>query len=97
MLVETLDRFFKGKHKFHLITSQSDLAINNVQKYRPPFIFIPHWSNRIGPEIFKKYKCIIFHMTDIPYGRGGEANSRMSDALFSFLTNLVIRDYVKYL
>ena len=84
VLVENLDRFFKGKHKFHLITSPSDLAINNVQKYRPPFIFVPHWSNRIGPEIFKKYKCIIFHMTDLPYGRGG-----------SPLQNLIVREFKK--
>lgn len=37
----------------------------------PRYIFFPHWSKKIPPEIYKKHECILFHMTDLPYGRGG--------------------------
>ena len=34
-------------------------------------IFIPHWSYIIPNDIFENYECIVFHMTDLPFGRGG--------------------------
>jgi methionyl-tRNA formyltransferase len=34
-------------------------------------IFVPHWSHIISPEIYEHFECIIFHMTDLPFGRGG--------------------------
>lgn len=34
-------------------------------------IFFPHWSWIIPPAVWKKYTCVVFHMTDLPYGRGG--------------------------
>ena len=34
-------------------------------------IFIPHWSYIINDEIYDSYECIVFHMTDLPFGRGG--------------------------
>ena len=34
-------------------------------------IFFPFWSWKIPPEIYDEYRCIIFHMTDVPFGRGG--------------------------
>jgi len=34
-------------------------------------IFFPHWSYIISPEIYENYECVIFHMTDLPFGRGG--------------------------
>lgn len=46
---------------------QNDLLI----KYNPTKIFIPHWSYIIPDEIFEKHECVVFHMTDLPYGRGG--------------------------
>jgi methionyl-tRNA formyltransferase len=40
-----------------------------------------HWNWLVPREITDKYKCICFHMTDLPYGRGG-----------SPLQNLLMRD-----
>ena len=37
----------------------------------PRFIFFLHWSSLVPAEIIEKYECICFHMTDVPYGRGG--------------------------
>lgn len=34
-------------------------------------VFIPHWSYIIPRSIWENYECIVFHMTDLPYGRGG--------------------------
>lgn len=41
------------------------------QKITPDWIFIPHWSFMIPQEIFTNFRCVVFHMTDLPYGRGG--------------------------
>src|SRR5690606_29153499 len=30
-------------------------------------------------EIFEKYECIVFHMTDLPYGRGGSPLQNLID------------------
>lgn len=38
---------------------------------KPHYIFFPFWSWIIPPEIYEKYECIAFHMTDLPFGRGG--------------------------
>ena len=46
------------------------------------WIFFPHWSWIIPDETLSQYSCVIFHMTDVPYGRGG-----------SPLQNLIIRGH----
>jgi methionyl-tRNA formyltransferase len=54
-----------------LIDSKADFDIEKLNQYNPDKIFIPHWSHIIPREIFEKYTCIVFHMTDLPFGRGG--------------------------
>ena len=34
-------------------------------------IFVTHWSYKIPEFIFNEYEIILFHMTDLPFGRGG--------------------------
>lgn len=34
-------------------------------------IFFPHWSWKITAAVHETFECIIFHMTDVPFGRGG--------------------------
>lgn len=34
-------------------------------------IFFLHWSQIVPDSITRNYECINFHMTDLPYGRGG--------------------------
>ena len=64
------------------INSEEGLNANDLKNIDPGIIFFPHWSNMIPVEIYEKYECIIFHMTDLPYGRGG-----------SPLQNLIIRGH----
>lgn len=61
----------KNKYKFHLITNKEELTYENVSKINPKYIFFPHWSWIIKEDIYKNFDCIVFHMADLPYGRGG--------------------------
>lgn len=79
----SLDIEFK-EIKWTLIDNKLDFSDKFLSKLNPDIIFIPHWSFIISDEIFNKFKCIVFHMTDLPYGRGG-----------SPLQNLIIRGHKK--
>jgi len=46
------------------------------------YIFFMHWSFLIPATVFDKQECVLFHMTDLPYGRGG-----------SPLQNLIVRGH----
>lgn len=63
-----------------IITEKEKLDYESVKKIDPEYVFIPHWSWKIPEKIINEYECIIFHMTDLPYGRGG-----------SPLQNLIVR------
>jgi methionyl-tRNA formyltransferase len=54
-----------------LITSREDLTYEKLITVKPRYIFFPHWSYIIPPEIHDNFECVIFHMTDVPFGRGG--------------------------
>ena len=63
-----------------IITSKDELTKENLQSYVPEYIFFPHWSWIIPEEIYSNFNCVVFHMTDLPFGRGG-----------SPLQNLIVR------
>lgn len=69
---------------WHLITSPDVLSIDNMRQLAPEYIFFPHWSWLVPEEILNEFNCVCFHMTDVPYGRGG-----------SPLQNLIIRGHKK--
>lgn len=35
------------------------------------YIFFLHWNWHVPVEIWSRQECVCFHMTDVPYGRGG--------------------------
>jgi methionyl-tRNA formyltransferase len=37
----------------------------------PRYVFFLHWSWLVPEEIWSRHECVCFHMTDVPYGRGG--------------------------
>ena len=57
--------------RFHLVTKKEELTEAKVSAIQPEMIFVPHWSFVIPAEIFSRWKTVIFHMTDLPFGRGG--------------------------
>jgi|TARA_B100002003_G_scaffold247610_1_gene279524 methionyl-tRNA formyltransferase len=68
----------------HLICDKKELTRTSLEALRPSYIFFPHWSWIIPPDVYENFKCIIFHMTDLPFGRGG-----------SPMQNLIIRGIYK--
>lgn len=42
-----------------------------VAQTKPRYIFFPHWSAIVPGSILQAHECLCFHMTDVPYGRGG--------------------------
>ena len=68
------------QYPFYLISQKEDFTVERIGSISPVKIFIPHWSYIIPSAIFERYECIVFHMTDLPYGRGG-----------SPLQNLIVR------
>ena len=68
------------QYAFYLISQKEDFTVERIGSISPVKIFIPHWSYIIPLHIFERYECIVFHMTDLPYGRGG-----------SPLQNLIVR------
>jgi len=60
-----------SKYNFHLITQEEELNFQNVSKINPQYIFFPHWSHKIDKDIYENFESIIFHETDLPFGRGG--------------------------
>ncbi|WIF93899.1 formyltransferase family protein [Caminicella sporogenes] len=54
-----------------IITDKNDLTYEKVKEINPKYIFFPHWSWIIPQNIYDNFTCIVFHMTDLPFGRGG--------------------------
>jgi methionyl-tRNA formyltransferase len=70
--------------QWHLITSPNELTLGVLKNINPRYIFFPHWSWVVPKELLDNYECVCFHMTDVPYGRGG-----------SPLQNLIVRGHSK--
>ena len=68
--------------QWHFIGEREKLTLDEVNLINPRYIFFLHWSWKVPDEIIKKYECVCFHMTDVPYGRGG-----------SPLQNLIIKGH----
>ncbi len=71
---------YPGEWQF--IGSQEQLTAEFIQTIKPRYIFFLHWSWLVPDELVDNYECVCFHMTDVPYGRGG-----------SPLQNLIVRGH----
>ncbi len=66
--------------QWHLISSAKELTEEKIKSLKPRYIFFPHWSRLVPESILELAECVCFHMTDLPFGRGG-----------SPLQNLIVR------
>jgi methionyl-tRNA formyltransferase len=66
------------------INNKNDFSFNKISSFKPDLIFIPHWSYIISEKIFSNFNCVVFHMTDLPFGRGGTP-----------LQNLIVKGFDK--
>jgi methionyl-tRNA formyltransferase len=71
-------------YRIHVVTRPEELSATRLSRIKPRYVFFPHWSTIIPEDIFLNYQCIVFHMTDLPFGRGG-----------SPLQNLLVRGIYK--
>jgi methionyl-tRNA formyltransferase len=76
------DQFSKKQKGNWYYSSTPIELVKLLETINPRYIFFPHWSWIVPNEIVEKYECICFHMTDLPFGRGG-----------SPLQNLIVRGY----
>lgn len=65
-----------------LISKKEEFTEAALTEISPAYVFILHWSHIVPDELLDRFECIIFHMTDLPYGRGG-----------SPLQNLILRGH----
>ncbi len=75
-----LKKRLEGQHHIVIVHNKEDLNYDNLKALEAQIIFFPHWSYIIPKDIYENWKCIVFHMTDLPFGRGG-----------SPLQNLIVR------
>jgi len=79
--IEAFERYSKNLGgNWHLITCKNELSLDVIKRINPDYIFFPHWSWLVPTDIINNWPCVCFHMTDVPFGRGG-----------SPLQNLIIR------
>ena len=67
---------------WHLVIAPDELTLAFLESIAPRYVFFPHWSWRVPSGVVQRFKCICFHMADVPYGRGG-----------SPLQNLIVRGH----
>ncbi len=80
IVIATTKPWFKGlqkslsKHTSHKVTLIDDfeqLSFESLSLIAPDYVFFPHWNYIIPEVIYSNFECVIFHMTDVPFGRGG--------------------------
>jgi methionyl-tRNA formyltransferase len=70
--------------RWFYVDSPAKLTLDFVQNLSPRYIFFLHWSWKVPQQIVSQFECVCFHMTDVPFGRGG-----------SPLQNLIVRGHTK--
>jgi methionyl-tRNA formyltransferase len=69
---------------FLVVTSQDEFNALDLEGLSPKFIFFIHWNWIVSKDVFLKYRCVVFHIAPLPYGRGG-----------SPIQNLILRGHVE--
>jgi methionyl-tRNA formyltransferase len=81
---ELFDRLAEVNHCRWVFVDEPSKLADMAHEISPRFIFFPHWSFLIPEAVWRRHECVIFHMTDLPYGRGG-----------SPLQNLIVRGHTE--
>lgn len=79
---DAIEARLREGHRFDVLRlrRRDELDPAALTAFAPSHVFFPHWSWKIPATVYDKFECVVFHMTDLPYGRGG-----------SPLQNLVVR------
>jgi methionyl-tRNA formyltransferase len=68
---EILKQKLAGEYVVTIISDKQQLTSERLADLDPEYAFFPHWSWIIPEEIYSAFNCVVFHMTDLPFGRGG--------------------------
>lgn len=79
---DRLEASLRARPALHVtrLRSPQELTAASLQAIDPAYVFLPHWSWLIPEPVHDAFECVVFHMTDLPFGRGG-----------SPLQNLIVR------
>ena len=64
------------------LASRNELTVERLAELGPTYVFFLHWSWMVPSSIVDAFECVCFHMTDLPFGRGGTP-----------LQNLIVRGH----
>lgn len=73
------------------IREPHQLNLSDLEAFQPKYIFFPHWSAKVSPEIFERFECVCFHAAPVPFGRGGSPVQNMIAAGFEVTTISALR------
>ncbi len=68
--------------EWHFVSRREELDLRLLEKLDPRYVFFPHWNWLVPETVWSRWESVCFHMTDVPYGRGG-----------SPLQNLILRGH----
>lgn len=77
-----IESICEAKYEAVVIHNKDQLTYEYLKGLEPHYVFFLHWSFIIPADIYDNFSCVVFHMTDLPFGRGG-----------SPLQNLIVRGY----
>jgi methionyl-tRNA formyltransferase len=66
---EELERLEGGRWIW--VSSPEELLRSTREAAGVRYIFFLHWNWQVPIELWARFECVCFHMTDVPYGRGG--------------------------
>lgn len=73
-------RYYPGE--WYFVGTPEEMTLERMHRLRPRYIFFLHWSHIVPQELLEEFESVCFHMTDVPFGRGG-----------SPLQNLIVRGH----
>jgi methionyl-tRNA formyltransferase len=57
--------------RWEYLDALPELTVSRLRELRPRYVFFLHWSWKVPEDITREFECVCFHMTDVPFGRGG--------------------------
>ena len=69
---------FGEEYDTYIFTDKNQLTYETLKTIQPQYCSFPHWSWIIPKNIYMDFDCIVFHMTDLPYGRGRKSPSELN-------------------
>jgi len=57
--------------RWEFLENREELTAERLAELAPRYVFFLHWSWMVPSPIADEFECVCFHMTDLPFGRGG--------------------------